>query len=362
MKLDDYSEKQILITGGSGFVGSNIAIFLKTHHPNTHIIVADNLKRKGSELNLPRLRHHGIKFLHADIRNPEDMEFKELEPELIIDCSAEPSVLSGYGESPYYIINTNLMGTINCLELARRFKSDLIFLSTNRIYPFNTLNSISTLETDSRYVMAPDQNMPGVSMKGISERFPLEGVRSLYGATKLSSEMIIQEYSDMYQFRFIINRCSVIAGPWQMGRVDQGVFTLWMARHYFQGELSYIGWGGQGKQVRDLLHVNDLAELLDFQIRNFENLNGRIFNVGGGLKNSLSLLEATQLCQEITGHKITILSQPDNRPADLKWYVTDNTHTTQATGWKPRHTPQETLTAIFDWIRAQEKLVAHIWL
>lgn len=354
--------KRILITGGAGFVGSNLAMWFKTHYPDTQIIAADNLKRRGSELNLPRLHEHGVEFVHCDIRNPEDVRFDGHQTDLILECSAEPSVLAGYGGGPDYVIHTNLLGTVNCLELARRLKADLIFLSTSRVYPISTLNSIATLETTSRFVIVPDQTIPGVSEQGISEEFPLDGPRSLYGTTKLCSELLIQEYGAMYGLRFIINRCGVLTGPWQMGKVDQGVFALWVAKHYFQGELSYIGWGGQGKQVRDLLHIADLAELLDCQLQNFAKLAGETFNIGGGLANSLSLLETTRLCQEIVGHNIPVRSVPENRPADVKLYITDNTRVSQATGWAPRRSPRETLTSIFEWLRASEALVRHLWL
>jgi CDP-paratose 2-epimerase len=356
------SYQTILVTGGAGFVGSNLALWLKQHHPHSHILAADNLRRRGSEANLSRLREHGVEFIHCDIRNPEDLRFENRQIDLIVECSADPSVLAGYGEAPDYVVNTNLLGTINCLELARRSHADLLFLSTSRVYPVSTLNSLTTEETDTRVVLSPEQVVEGASARGISERFPFEGIRSLYGATKLCSELLIQEYGAMYGVRFIINRCGVLAGPWQMGKVDQGVFALWMAMHYFNRELSYIGWGGQGKQVRDLLHVDDLAELIGVQLAAFSTLAGATFNVGGGLATSLSLLETTQLCQEITGNTIPIRQVAETRPADLKLYITDTERVTQATGWSPRRSPREILTSLYDWIRESEPLVRHIWV
>ena len=356
--------RNILITGGAGFVGSNLALWLKAHDPDAHIIAADSLRRRGSETNLPRLRAHGIEFVHCDIRNPEDLRLvgDGRKFDLLLECSAEPSVLAGYGDAPDYVINTNLIGTIHCLELARRSGADLIFLSTSRVYPVSTVNRIATEEAETRFVLASEQALTGVSSHGIGEAFPLEGARSLYGATKLCSELLIQEYGAMYGVRFIINRCGVITGPWQMGKVDQGVFALWMAMHYFGRELSYIGWGGQGKQVRDLLHVDDLAELIEAQLARFDSLAGSTFNVGGGLASSLSLLETTALCRAITGRAIPIRQVAETRPADLKLYMTDARRVTQATGWTPRRRPHETLTAIYDWIREAEPAVRHLWL
>lgn len=356
------AHQHILITGGAGFVGSNLAVWFKSRYPEAQITVLDNLRRRGSETNLPRLRELGIDFLHGDIRNPEDLQIADRQIDLILECSAEPSVLAGFGSAPDYLINTNLVGTINCLELARRAKADLIFLSTSRVYPVSTLNDARTEETATRFKLAAEQTLPGVSERGIAEEFPLTGARSLYGATKLCSELLIQEYGAMYGLRFIINRCGVLTGPWQMGKVDQGVFALWMGMHYFKRELAYIGWGGQGKQVRDLLHIADLAELLDQQLAQFDTLNGQTFNVGGGVASSLSLCETTQLCQEITGQTIPVREVNENRPADLKLYLTDNSRVTAATGWTPQRSPRQTLTDIYEWIKTEEAQVRHIWL
>lgn len=354
--------RNVLITGGAGFVGSNLAVWLKQRYPDMRIIALDNLKRRGSELNLPRLRERGIEFVHGDIRNPEDLRFEGRAIDLLLECSAEPSVLAGFGEAPDYLINTNLVGTVNCLELARRTGADVIFLSTSRVYPVATLNELNITEDATRFVLSERQSALGASERGIAEEFPLEGARSLYGATKLCSELLIQEYGAMYGVRFIINRCGVITGPWQMGKVDQGVFALWVAMHHFGQGLSYIGWGGTGKQVRDFLHVDDLADLLDRELANLSALSGSTFNVGGGTACSLSLAETTQLCQEITGTVVPIQHVDVNRPADLKLYITDSRRVSQATGWTPRHTPRDTLEAIHNWIREQEPLVRHIWL
>lgn len=351
------SARNLLITGGAGFVGSNLALWFKKRHPGWRIVALDNLKRRGSEFNLPRLREHRIEFLHADVRSPEDFALGDFAPDTIFECSAEPSVLAGYGSSPAPVINTNLVGTVNCLELARKHGAAVIFLSTSRVYPISTLNRIYTDETESRFVLLKDQILPGVSDRGISEQFPLEGPRSLYGATKLCSELLLHEFGELYNLQYVVNRCGVIAGPWQMGRLDQGVFTLWVARHHFRGTLDYIGWGGKGTQVRDLLHVDDLAALIDLQVDRLDELKGRVFNVGGGVQNSLSLLETTRLCEELTGNRIEIGRVDINRPADIKLYLTDNSAVTKATSWEPTHSPRQTLTDIHEWIRAEEPLV-----
>lgn len=345
---------KLLITGGAGFVGSNLALEFKKNNPEIGVQVLDNLKRRGSELNLPRLKQNGIEFIHGDIRNKEDFEATG-KADLIIECSAEPSVMAGYNSSPEYLINTNLLGTVNCLEYARKCDADVVFLSTSRVYPVKTINNLDFIEALTRFKLSEEQSIPGVSSRGFSEDFPLRGPRTLYGATKLASELIMQEYIEIYGIRGVINRCGLLTGSWQMGKVDQGVVVLWVAKHYYQQSLSYIGFGGQGKQVRDILHVKDLYRLLDIQINDMASHNGEIYNVGGGLERTISLLELTQLCQEYTGHKIQIERVNEDRAGDIRIYITDNSKITERTGWKPEITVDQIIQEISGWIGQNSK-------
>ena len=352
--------RQVLITGGAGFVGSSLGLGLAQRYPDWKIIALDNLKRRGSELNIPRLKQAGIEFVHGDVRNAEDLEASALPVDLILECSAEPSVLAGY-TSPGYVLQTNLIGTINCLELARQTQADFIFLSTSRVYPIAYLNQLNYTETDTRFQLSEQQDLPGVSAFGISEQFPLDLPRSLYGSTKLASELIINEYGDAYGLRTLINRCGVLTGPWQMGKVDQGVFALWVANHYFQKSLKYIGYGGTGKQVRDFLHVADLLDLIDIQIANLAQFKGQTFNVGGGQDFSLSLYETTKLCQEITGNSIMIEAIPENRTGDMPIFITDSRRVIEATGWEPQRNGKTLIKDICDWIHTHEKELKSIF-
>jgi CDP-paratose 2-epimerase len=347
--------ESILITGGAGFVGSNLAVSFKKKYPELRVMAMDNLKRRGSELNVPRLKEYSIEFFHGDIRCPED--FPQVSYEAMIECSAEPSVLAGYEGSPAYVINTNLNGTVNCLEEARKRKADILFLSTSRVYPYDRINSIENVEEDTRFIWKDGQSIRGWSLRGISEDFLLDGPRSIYGASKLSSELILQEYIAMYGLKGVINRCGVIAGPWQFGKVDQGVFTLWMLAHYFQKDLKYIGFGGTGKQVRDLIHVDDIFDLVDAQLHDIDRFNGKIFNVGGGYEISLSLQETTQICREITGNMITLAQEQQTRPADVIIYLTDSTKIHTEASWKPRRSARSILEDIFQWVQSHETLV-----
>lgn len=344
----------VLVTGGAGFVGSSLARNIKKRYPHYKILCLDNLKRRGSELNIPILKTEGIEFIHGDIRNIED--FESIGPiDLLLECSAEPSVLAGYDTSPAYLVNTNLVGTINCLEYARKNKAGFIFLSTSRVYPIEYINSLSYKETDSRFELLDEQSISSASSEGYNETFPLDRPRSLYGTTKLASELIIQEYIQMYGLKAIINRCGVLTGPGQFGKSDQGVVVLWVARHFWKQKLSYIGYGGTGKQVRDILHVDDLFELIDYQINNLNSLNGETFNVGGGKEISISLKELTTLCQKHTGNEIQIDEISEDRQADIRIYLTDNSKVTQITGWKPKISADEIIEQIHKWISKNQK-------
>lgn len=351
--------RKIIITGGAGFVGSNLAILFKHANSSNKIITLDNLYRRGSELTLKRLRDHEVNFVHGDIRIIEDIE-RAGDFDLLIECSAEPSVLAGYSDSPVYLNQTNLLGTINCLEMCRRRQSDIVFLSTSRVYPMTLINKLNYNEGQTRLKLVDKQHFHGVSKHGFSEDFPLKGVRSLYGATKLCSELMLQEYIVAYGIKGIINRCGVLTGPWQMGKVDQGFFVLWMARHLWQGELAYIGYGGQGKQVRDVLHIKDLFDLLTIQIEQIEKLNGEVFNVGGGCEKSVSLAELTHICQEITGRKINITSIPETRDADIPYYVSDIRKINKISKWAPQRNVKKIAADIFQWLKKHETMLKPI--
>jgi CDP-paratose 2-epimerase len=348
---------KILILGGAGFVGSSLAIGLKSAYPDWTVVCFDNLRRRGSELNLPRLRHSGIQFVHGDIRSSTDLDAAALgSPETVVDCSAEPSVLAGV-TSPQYVIQTNLAGTVNVLELCRQLGARLLFISTSRVYSVPALRALKLIEQPTRFCLAAEQTEPNVSEAGVKEEFSIRGFRSLYGTTKIASEMLIEEYREAFGLKAIINRCGVLTGPWQMGKVDQGVFVLWMAAHYFRKNLEYIGFGGTGKQVRDLLHIDDLLRLVIHEIVHFDELAGELFNVGGGAESSLSLLETTELCREITGQTIEIKKTKNERPADVAWFITENSKVMRRTGWAPQHTPRRTLQDIYNWIKQEETIL-----
>jgi CDP-paratose 2-epimerase len=351
--------ERILVTGGAGFVGATLAIAFKKRSPKADVVAFDNLRRRGSELNLERLRAAGVRFEHGDVRSPEDLNSHT--PDLILECSAEPSAQAGYGGSPQYLVNTNLAGCFNCLELARREKAAFVFISTSRVYPYRHLNALRFTEDETRYTLCADQEMAGASGHGVAESFPLDGPRSLYGATKRAAEVLIAEYGDAYGMRYVIDRCGLLTGPGQMAKSDQGVMALWVAAHYFKKGLAYIGFDGSGKQVRDVLHVDDLFDVVWEQTSDLNRYDGQVFNIGGGSECSLSLLETTALCEEITGNRIQFDRRVQNRPADVRIYITDYCRYSGLTGWRPRSGARETLASIFDWVRAEEGSLRRIF-
>ena len=336
---------KILITGGCGFVGSNLAILFKQFFINSEVYCLDNLSRRGSELNLKKILECGCIFIHGDVRKKSDFD-RIPSVDIVIDAAAEPSVLAGKvpGELEN-LIDTNLNGTINTLYFVKKSSAAIIFLSTSRVYPYDTLAEADLVITSNRFNFSNNQLREGLSHQGVAENYPLDGFRSLYGATKLAYNFGIPA---------VINRCGVLSGPFQMGKIDQGVIVLWMAKHFWKGRLSYIGYGGLGQQARDVLHVRDLFRLIQWQLANLKIHNGQIFKVGGGLENTISLAELTDLCKEITGNKIEIGNSLENRPGDLPLFITDNSKINKFSGWKPEISVSTLLHEVHQWFISED--------
>jgi CDP-paratose 2-epimerase len=169
--------------------------------------------------------------------------------------------------------------------------------------------------------------------------------------------LLVAEYADSFGVPAVIDRCGVIAGPWQMGKVDQGVFTHWLLAHRLGRPLSYIGYGGSGKQVRDLLHVDDLCELILEQLGDPGAWDGETLNVGGGVEGSLSLRETTALCRELTGNEVAIEPVAEPRPGDVPLYASDCRRLYARTAWRPSRGPRVILEDTLAWIEANEHAV-----
>jgi len=329
---------------------------LRQAFPESKIVALDNLYRRGSELNVPRLQAAGVEFHRGDVRDPKT--FPQEAFDVLIECSAEPSVLAGQDGSPDYVFQTNLVGAYHCLEKVRRDNGRIIFLSTSRIYPVAVLEAHPWREEATRF--AWEDGRDGITSRGVAETAVLDGARSLYGYTKLSAEQLIEEYRASYRLKSIINRCGVIAGPWQFGKVDQGVASLWVQAHHFGRTLSYIGYGGQGKQVRDFLHVNDLCDLIVEQICDFNSWDGWQGNVSGGLANTASLCELTALCQEVTGKKISIKPVAENRPFDLRLFIGDCAKLFARSAWRPKRDVGQIIHDIHGWVKENQEALAKL--
>ena len=347
------SSRRVLVTGGGGFVGASLAVALAGRNPEWDVLALDNLKRRGSELNLPRLRAAGVTYVHGDVRQPADLLGLE-RIDALVECSAEPSVLAGAGGAVDYLLHTNLLGAYHCLELCRRDGAQLVFVSTSRVYPVGGLARIAVSEAPTRYELADEQAQPGVSAAGVAEDFPLDGARTLYGTTKLAAELLVEEYRAAFGLSAVVDRFGVIAGPWQMGKTDQGVFAHWVLSHHLGRPLTYIGFDGTGRQVRDLVHIDDAVDLLDEQLQRPEHWDGVVCNVGGGRAGSLSLAETTALCREITGREVPVTAAGTTRAGDVPIYISDCARLFTHTDWRPTRSPRDVLTDIATWIAQHE--------
>jgi CDP-paratose 2-epimerase len=350
---------QVLVTGGCGFIGSHLALHLK--EKGHKVSVLDNLVRRGSEENVATLAQHGIPFFHGDVRNPEDLQNVPAGIELICDTSAQPSVVTGYA-NPLFDITNNGLGAIHILEYARVRKIPLIFWSSNRVYGADRLNGLPMRETATRFEYDPhawgqlplEQRPAGFDpVHGVSEEFSIDGgQRSIYGLSKLIADAACQEYAQAYDLPMVVNRFGVISGEGQFGHADQGWVVWWAIAHWFKLPLTYLGW--KGKQVRDVLFIEDMLALVDTQIRQIGQFRGEVFNVGGGATNSASLCEATKMMQELSSRSTSITVSDQVRKGDIVLYWTDNRKATQKLCWEPRVDLRTGFSRIFDWIRRNE--------
>ena len=313
----------ILITGGCGFVGANLALFLKKR--NFKVYSLDNLSRKGSKFNLNLLNKNKIKNYNFNIINYNKIN-KLPKYDLIIDCCAEAAIEVSKKKIDE-VIDTNLIGTINILKKAKKDKSKIIFLSSSRVYPIIPLNNIIKNKNIKKKIRLN---------KKIDEKDNISGAKSIYGLTKLASEMFIEEFSYAFGIKYLINRCGVISGPLQFGKQDQGFVSLWIWKHLNKQNLKYIGYGGHGNQVRDVLHIKDLCNLILIQIKKINKIYNKLYTVGGSNISYTSLKNLTKICQKITKNKIKFSKQKKTSIYDIPYYITNNNLISKTYKWKPK--------------------------
>jgi len=352
---------KVLITGACGFVGCSLAASLKEHLENLEIVGLDNLSRKGSETNVNRLKELGIPFTQGDVRNAKDLE--SLPPvDWVLDCAANPSVLAGTDGtvSSEEVVGHNLRGTLELLEYCRRHQAGFIILSTSRVYSIKALNRLTLQKHEKRFALDYKKcsEIQGISSKGIIESFPADPPLSLYGATKRASEIMALEYGELFSFPVWINRSSVIAGPGQFGKIDQGILSYWVYSYILGRPLRYIGYGGRGHQVRDFLNPCDLTELIVNQMKEpIKTEKPRVVNLGGGQGNSMSLSEMSEWCDDRSGKKKEIGCDPKDRLYDIPYYVTDSSLAKEVWGWKPVTSLENILKTTWEWTVKNKELI-----
>jgi CDP-paratose 2-epimerase len=337
---------RILVTGACGFVGSTIAAHLAPSHD---VVGFDNLWRPGSERNRSRLRELGVKVVHGDVRAASDFE-PIGDVDGVIDAAANASVLAGVdgATTSRQLIEHNLLGTVNILEFCRAKRAMLVLLSTSRVYSINALQSIALRRGPDAFVLDEGFARVGLSAAGISEDFPVGAPASLYGTTKFASEQLAGEYSSAFDVPVWINRCGVLAGAGQFGQPAQGIFSWWINRWQKQRPLAYLGFGGEGLQVRDCLHPSDLCVLIERQLDETPaNGESNVFNVSGGAQSAISLAQLSAWCTQRFG-PLPVACDGRERAFDVPWVVLDSTRAKVRWNWSPTKSSQDILAEIAD--------------
>ncbi len=342
--------RYILITGGAGFIGTNVArSYLEENQP-VHIF--DNLSRAGVEENILELQRTfpgRVLFTHGDIRDAAEVNNSVATATKIYHFAAQVAVTTSL-EHPADDFQTNLAGTVNLLEAVRNspFRPSVLFTSTNKVY--GHLAGVGLIERLTRY--EPEDSR--IARMGAGEEQPLEFL-SPYGCSKGSADQYVLDYARSYDIHATVFRMSCIYGPHQLGSEDQG----WVA-HFLRQALKAepIRLYGDGKQVRDLLFVGDLVRAMRLAQENIRIATGRAFNMGGGPANSTSLLEVIDELRALTGNDIEIEWGPE-RVGDQKWYVADTSKIGKLLDWTPSVTVREGLRRLNDWYLTRPELIAH---
>ncbi len=336
---------KFLVTGGCGFLGSNLSHeVMKRGH---RLLVVDNLYRTGSERNLAWLKTIGdFEFRHCDIRNANDVDqvFQNYRPDVVFHCAGQVAMTTSI-ENPCLDFEVNVGGGFHILEAVRKYvpEAALTFSSTNKVY--GDLIDLKLEESTTRYIA---NDYP----KGFAENFPLNFC-SPYGCSKGAVDQYMLDYARIFNLNTIVFRHSSIYGGRQYPTFDQGWvgwFTL-KAMAQKKGIEKSFTVAGNGKQVRDLLYVDDIIDCYFRAVDSLARVKGQAFNIGGGEQNSLSILELIHWLEQnlsIKLHKQFL----ETRASDQKVFIADNSKMTEATGWTPKISNQQGLSQMLNWLKS----------
>ncbi len=330
---------RVLITGGAGFIGCNLARHLASRGHQVHVL--DSLARPGSERNLAWLRETvgaALTFTQADVRDAAAVTAAAAGADAIFHFAAQVAVTSSVVD-PVYDFEVNARGTLNVLEAARRHGSAVFYTSTNKVY--GGMEDVPIVELPTRYAYA---DLPW----GISEQQPLD-FHSPYGCSKGAADQYVRDYARIYGLRTVVFRMSCIYGERQFGNEDQG----WVAHFLIAAVLGRpITIYGDGKQVRDLLHVDDLVRAFELAWERLDTTAGRVYNIGGGPANTLAIwAEFGPLLEELLGRPVPVSYGPW-RPGDQRVYITDVRRAAAEFGWQPTISAREGVTRLLRWVQA----------
>jgi len=332
---------KILITGGAGFIGTNTAMRFLSQ--GWSVVLLDNCSRKGAEFNLADLRAVGpFELIRADVRRPEAVTAAlraHGDADIVLHLAGQVAVTTSV-QDPRSDFEDNALGTFNVLEALRTagFPGLMIYSSTNKVY--GSMGSAGVVEGPSRYSY---RGFP----EGIGEEQPLD-FHSPYGCSKGAADQYVRDYARIYGLKTVVFRQSCIYGPHQYGVEDQG-WLAWFTIAAATGRPLTVY--GNGKQVRDVLYVDDLAEAYRKAFECRDRCAGAVFNVGGGPRNTLSLLELIERLNAALGIRITVRFE-DWRPGDQPVFIADIRRMQERLGWAPRTSVGDGLGRVLAWVQA----------
>jgi CDP-paratose 2-epimerase len=340
----------VLITGGAGFIGCNLADALMRE--GREVIIFDNLSRKGVEQNLHWLsRRHGkrLTFRAGDLRDATAVAQAVAQASSVAHLAAQVAVTASL-EDPWEDFSVNLLGTMHLLEAIRRKGAmPLVFASTNKVY--GDLGGIETTIDGDRHVPQDSR----LAKRGIGEEMALR-FATPYGCSKGAADQYVLDYARSFCFPAVVLRMSCIYGPRQFGTEDQGWVAHFLRRALDDEALTIYG---DGRQVRDILHVEDAVRAWMTVLADAESLAGRVFNLGGGPGNAVSLIAVLKEIEQLTGRRVRrVLAAP--RQGDQLWYVSDTAKLAEATGWRATIRWQEGLADLMAWLEEPQALRSQI--